>query len=408
MSKSVSNPANKNSECPSLKAAYGRSPQGSQPPRPAVVKEHTTFVFLIVLTGIALCFSYVLIAPFLRAIVFSAVLVMVFYPVYIHTARLIRNRNTAAALATTVLIMVIASASIFLGRALIAGLYGIYGSLTGVRTGNERFSVVFFQFLDQAIAWINRYSPVAVPDLQAAISSQLEKAVSALLAISAGLVQSLSAFGFHAFIAIVVTFFLFRDGRSMLRRISVILPLKPHQTQRLFTRVKDTLDAIVYGTLAMATMQGALTGVAFWFLGLTSPVLWGLIATLLAVLPIVGTACVWGPAACLLFFSGDWIKGIILVIWGLVVVHPVDNILRPYLIGSRIKVSVLYVFFAVVGGLKAFGLLGLFIGPLILAVTVALLTFVREERHAGRWNSSPPFAAGEETFHGMSAPIART
>jgi predicted PurR-regulated permease PerM len=91
---------------------------------------------------------------------------------------------------------------------------------------------------------------------------------------------------------------------------------------------------------------------------------------------------VWGPAACLLFLNGQWIKAVFLIVWGLAVVHPVDNILRPYIIGSRTKLSVLYVFFAVVGGLKAFGILGLFIGPLILAVSAALLTFLREERRA--------------------------
>ena len=83
--------------------------------------------------------------------------------------------------------------------------------------------------------------------------------------------------------------------------------------------------------------------------------------------------------------SGHWIKGLILIVWGVAVVHPVDNILRPYLIGGRVKLSTLYVFFAVIGGLKAFGALGLFVGPLILAVTVALFCFLREEQHVGTW-----------------------
>jgi predicted PurR-regulated permease PerM len=348
-----------------------------------MVRGRATIAFLMVLAGIALCLCYALIAPFLKPIIFSAVLAVIFYPAYSRVGRSIRNRNVAAALTTAGVLLAIAATSLFLGRALVAGLHDIYESLTGSGEGKERLGVFIVQLFDRAILWVSHYAPVSVPDLQATISSQAEKAVSTLLTITAGLVGSLSVFGLNAFIAIVVLFFLFRDGRSMLRRVTVMLPLRPDQTRRLFVRVKETLDAIVYGTLAMAAIQGTLTGLAFWFLGLTSPALWGLVATLLAVFPFVGTTCVWGPAACLLFFSGHWIKALVLVVWGLAVVHPVDNILRPYLIGSRVKLSVLYVFFAVVGGLKVFGVLGLVIGPLILAITAALLTFVREERRAG-------------------------
>jgi predicted PurR-regulated permease PerM len=178
-------------------------------------------------------------------------------------------------------------------------------------------------------------------------------------------------------------FFFFRDGRGMLRRASVILPLRRDQARRLFARVRDTLNAIVYGTLAMAALQGALTGLAFWVLGVTSPVLWAIVTALCALLPVIGTAFVLVPAISMLVFSGHWVKALILLVWGVAVVHPVDNVLRPYLIGGRAKLSTLYVFFAVLGGVKAFGPLGLFTGPLILAITVALFTFLREEKRAG-------------------------
>ncbi|HEV2400235.1 MAG TPA: AI-2E family transporter [Candidatus Sulfotelmatobacter sp.] len=357
-----------------------------------------TTAFLIVLAGVALCLCYVLIAPFFKTVVFSAVLVIIFYPAYARICRWIQNRNIAAAVATAALLLVISSISLFLGRALIEGLRDTYESLTGAGASKERLSVFIVEFVDRAITWLSHYLPISVPTLQTTILKQTENAVSTLLTITAGLVGSLSALGLKAVIAIVVLFFLFRDGKAMLRRLSVILPLNPDQARRLFTRIKDTLDAIVYGTLAMAAIQGTLTGLGFWFLGLTSPVLWGLVAAFLAVFPVVGTTCVWGPAVCLLFFGGHWIKAVVLLVWGLAVVHPVDNILRPYLIGSRAKLSVLYVFFAVVGGLKAFGVLGLFIGPLILAVTVALLTFVREESRSKSWSLKSPSRMDEEIF----------
>lgn len=157
----------------------------------------------------------------------------------------------------------------------------------------------------------------------------------------------------------------------------------------------------------MAAIQGTLTGLGFWFLGLSSPVVWGLLATVLAVLPVVGTTLVWLPAAAMFFVSGHWIKGIILIIWGLVVVHPVDNLLRPYLIGGAVKLSTLYVFFAVVGGLREFGALGLFIGPIILAITVGLLAFLREEMHAGSWNLQLHFRRESESFGAITSTGAK-
>jgi predicted PurR-regulated permease PerM len=236
--------------------------------------------------------------------------------------------------------------------------------------------------------------PISVPNLQGAVLGQVEKAVASVLGAAGGLVGGLSSFGLNTFIAIFVLFFLLRDGRSMLHRAAVVLPLTPDQVRRLFALVKETLRAIVYGTLAMAAIQGTLTGLAFWFLGLTSPVVWGLLASLLAVLPVVGATLVWLPATCMLLLSGHWIKGVIVLIWGIAVVHPVDNVLRPYLIGERVKLSTLYVFFALVGGLKTFGGLGVFVGPLILAVTVALFRFLREEKRAGNWGFQENFAEG--------------
>lgn len=358
----------------------------------SMTRNRATVAFLMTVTAIALYLCYVLVAPFLKPIIFSVILAITFYPVQIRIHRWIRNRNISAALSTTAAILLIISLSFFVGRALVSGLHDIYDSLTGSGDGKERLSVFIVHLFDRAIAWASHYISIPASNLQSAILSQVEKAVASLLAVIAGLLGSLSSFGINAFIVIFMLFFLLRDGRLMLRRAAVVLPLRPDQVRRLFALVKETLHAIVYGTLAMAAIQGTLTGLAFWFLGLTSPVVWGLLASLLAVLPVVGTTLVWLPAACMLLLSGHWIKGVLLLIWGIAVVHPVDNVLRPYLIGERVKLSTLYIFFALLGGLRTFGGLGVFVGPLILAVTVALFRFLREEKRAGNWGFQENFA----------------
>jgi predicted PurR-regulated permease PerM len=338
--------------------------------------------FLVTLTAVALFFCYLLVAPFLRPIIFSVILAILFYPVHARIHRRIGSRNISAALSTTVVILLISSFSVFLGRAIVSGLQDIYQSLSRSGEARERLSLFMVQLFDRTVELASRYIPISVADLQSAILMQAEKAVAGLLSVSAAALGGMSSLALNAVIAFFILFFFLRDGRSMLRRAAVILPLKPSQVTRLFTCVKETLNAIVYGTLAMAALQGTLAGVAFWALGLTSPVLWGVVASLCALLPIIGTTFVLLPAIGMLIFSGHWIKGSILLIWAVAVVHPVDNVLRPYLIGERVKLSTLYVFLALLGGLRTFGGFGVFIGPLILAVTVALFKFLREEKRA--------------------------
>ena len=356
-----------------------------------MTKNREALAFLLGLTIVALYLCYLLIAPFYKPVIFSIVLAVLFYPIHAFIGRWIRNRNIGAVLSTSLVILLITSLSIFLGQALLSGLREIYQSLSESGESKDRLGVFIVQLSDRAIAFASRYIPIPVSDLQNSILNQAEKAVAALITMSAGAVGSITSLALDGLIAFFILFFLFRDGRPMLRRGAVILPLKPDQVRRLLKCVKDTLNAIAYGTIAMAAIQGALTGLAFWFLGITSPVAWGIVTTVCALLPIIGTAFVLLPAICMLIFSGHWTKGLILVIWAVAVVHPVDNILRPYLIGERVKLSTLYVFFALLGGLKTFGGLGVFIGPLILAVTVALFRFLREEKRAGSWSFQERF-----------------
>jgi len=370
-----------------------------------MTKNRASLVFLLGLTAVAFYLCYVLISPFLKPIVFSTVLAALFFPLHTRVHRLIRNRNVSALVSTVIVILLIALSVTFLGRAIATGLRDIYQSLGVSAGGRERLGAYLLYLFERAIELLSRYLPISVSDLRNATVNHAEKSVAVLLNITAGALGSISSMVANAFVAFFILFFFFRDGRGMLRRASVVLPLKREQVRRLFARVQETLHSIVYGTVALAALQGALAGVAFWMLGITSPVVWAIITALCALLPVIGTAVILLPAISMLVFSGHWIKGLILFAWGMAVVHPVDNVLRPYLIGGRVKLSTLYVFFALIGGLKAFGSLGLFIGPLILAITMALFTFLREEKRAGSWDLQLPSRPEDETPRSVESRI---
>ena len=164
----------------------------------------------------------------------------------------------------------------------------------------------------------------------------------------------------------------------MRERVAALLPLNRSQLERLFTGISNSIVANVYGCLAVGAAQGSLASLAFWTLGLPSPVLWGMVTALFSLIPIVGSAAVWGPAVIVLLISGHWWKGLILLAWGAGVVGQVDTVVRPYVISGRAKLHTLLVFFALLGGVQAFGVMGLFVGPVVLSVAIVVLEMLRE------------------------------
>jgi predicted PurR-regulated permease PerM len=147
---------------------------------------------------------------------------------------------------------------------------------------------------------------------------------------------------------------------------------------RLCGRVGDTIYATIYGTLVVAAVQGLLGGLMFWWLGLPTPMLWGVIMGLLAVVPVLGAFVVWIPAAIFLLLDGSWGKAVMLALWGGVVVAGIDNVVYPVLVGSRLKMHTVLAFVSVVGGLMVFGPSGLILGPVALTITTELLAIWRQ------------------------------
>ena len=341
--------------------------------------DRTTYLFLLCLTAASAYGCYLLVTPFLKPIFFAAVAAILFYPVYSWIGRKLKNRSLASLLATLVVVFVLAVSFALLGRALAAGIHETYDSLNVNGDGRERLGTYLLVLSDRTMAAMAKYLPISATDLRATVTGQLQRIPALIVGSAAGLLEGIASGLVNALICAFVLFFLFRDGRNLVRRAYVLLPLRIDQARRLLIGIQETLRAIVYGTLAVAVLQGALTGIGFWILGVTSPVLWATITALCALIPVVGTGFVLIPAISMLAFNGHWIKALILLVWGLAVVHPVDNFLRPYLIGGRTKLSTLFVFFSLLGGLQAFGTLGVFLGPVILAAALALFSFLREE-----------------------------
>ena len=184
----------------------------------------------------------------------------------------------------------------------------------------------------------------------------------------------------------------FRDGPSAIENLTAMLPLSVEQATRLLSGIRDSIVANLYGILAVGFAQGLLTGIACAVLHVPSALLLGLAAAVCSLVPIVGTMLVWLPAAFYLMATGHLWKGIILILWGTLVVGTIDNIIRPLVIGSKVELHPLLLLFALLGGLQVFGFIGIFIGPVVISVIAALINILREELAASP-KDAPPIAA---------------
>ncbi|GKS59519.1 AI-2E family transporter [Nitrospira sp.] len=203
-----------------------------------------------------------------------------------------------------------------------------------------------------------------------------------------GFVRNVFAFVANTLIMIVTLFFFFRDGRELVAGLYDLVPLDASHKAKIFSRLDQTMRAVVKGVVVTAIVQGVLAGLAYLALGAPMPVGLTALTTILAPLPFGGTALVWVPLGMWLLWAGPTWKGVALLLWGGGVVSTVDQFLRPMLIGQEAKIPVFLLIFSVLGGLSVYGVIGVFLGPIVVALLLTALQIYREE-----YQGAPPAAA---------------
>jgi predicted PurR-regulated permease PerM len=341
-------------------------------------KQATTAFFLLALAAISLYFCYLIARPFLGAIFFAVMLAIVFHPVHVYIQARLQKPNTAALLSTLLVLAVLIVPAVGLGIVISKETRGLHQLLNERSAEQGGWSQYVMHILERPLGWLGRYVDLSHFDLRAAILRRQEQISQYLLSSGARALSNFISFFINAVAAFFTLFFLFRDGGSTKEHAAVVLPLSRSQVERLFTGISNSIIANVYGVFAVGISQGSLTGLAFWALGLPSPVFWGMITALFSLIPIIGSSAVWGPAVIVLAAGGHWWKALILLAWGAGVVGQSDNFIRPYVISKRAQMNTLLVFFALLGGVEAFGVMGLFIGPVVLSFTHVVLEMLRE------------------------------
>lgn len=333
-------------------------------------------LFLLALAALALYFCYLIASPF-RAPIFLAIMIaIVFQPVHVRIQQHVQGRNAAALISTILVIVTVIIPATGLGVVVLKEIRGLYDLLNAKSAEQGGWNPYVTHFIDRFLGWAGRYVDVSTFDLRVALLRRLEQISQFLISWGAQALSDIVSFFTAAVVAFFTLFFLFRDGRSVLARAADALPAG--QFERLFTGVSDSIVANVYGCLAVGAAEGTLMGLGFWALGVPSPVIWGLVTALASLIPVVGSSSVWGSAAIIFFIAGHPWKALIMVAWGVAAVGQIGHMVRFYVISGRAKMHPLLVFFALLGGVKAFGVLGLFIGPVVLSLTLVVFEMLRE------------------------------
>lgn len=330
-------------------------------------------LFALVLLGIMVAFGYVVIKPFLVPISWATILALMTWPAYLRLHQLLgRKRYIAAITMTALLIVLFLVPLVWLLIQLQGELTQVYQTLSEKYTGQPIL-----------LPGIIARTPVLGPLIQEWLNEdwsnplvwqkQLRELIEPWLSEIAGIAGKIGQNILKLTITVITLFFFYSDGEIIIEQIRRGLrKILGDPAETYFRVVGETTRAVVYGLIVSAMAQGFIAGMGYGLMDVGAPVLLGALTALTSLIPFIGTLMIWGPIGIWLLLTNHYASGLGILAWGSFLVNPADNILRPILISSASSIPLLLVLFGVLGGLLAFGMVGLFIGPLILSVLLAI------------------------------------
>lgn len=343
-------------------------------------------VFALVTAALLAGALFVIVRPFLEAILWSMLLAFLLSPAQRALTGLLGERAPLAAILLTVLTAVVliapgpllAVAFARQAKELFARGQKLVAE-SGIAGAGDLLEI---PLVSRVIRWAETMTPVSADQIHDWLASGAQALLQGLVAVSGAFVVG----ALNALVGLVITlfllFFFLRDGDRMVATAVGLIPMGAARRSQLVDHIAAVIRAVVFGSLLTALVQGLLVGVGFALVGLPSPVVFGAVAAVAALVPLIGTALVWVPAAGVLFLQGRWVAGLFLLGWSVAVVSSADNVVRPLFISGRAQISTLPVFLGLLGGVSAFGPIGLVVGPVVVALTLALLRFAEESRGA--------------------------
>jgi predicted PurR-regulated permease PerM len=332
---------------------------------------------LIVITLLLGYWGFQVLKPFLTPLAWAGVLSLLFYPVYMYLLEPLKVKSIAAFVTLVIILLVILGPFSYLTFLLASELTEVAGVIKGGEL--QRLA----SMLDEPeLAWLTERLKLVYniehTDMETLLGEGLSNLGQKLMSkLTAGAKNLLAAILNFIFMSLAI-FFLLRDGPGFVMKLRDYLPFPEHQRARLEQQVRGMVVSTIFGGVVVALVQGLMGGTAFYYLDVPSPVIWGSAIAIMSFVPMLGTFSIWAPIVVYLFLKGAIAKGFILLLIGAFGISMVDNILKPIIIGGRTKMPTLLIFFSVIGGIKLFGLIGLIMGPLSVALFISVLGIFKD------------------------------
>jgi predicted PurR-regulated permease PerM len=342
------------------------------------MQQRRSIIFLIVILVTLLPLVLWMAWPFLTSLFLASVLAILLTPINNRLCLQIKHPGLATFLTTFVTVILLACLITLAGFALTGELKNAYEVLNQRSIDEGGWPTLFTHTVDRIADTLAGRLPVDRDAIRTEVFTFAKSAAGYLLNKVGAAIGGVASVFITGFLVALFLYFLLRYGEDWLRWLSAVMPLDPPITANLFRVVRRSIVANVNGVLAVAAAQGIALSLGFWLLDLRSFVLWGFLGAMASVIPVVGTSVIWVPIVFVFIFAGFYWKAVILAAWCGLVVGSVDNVLRPFVVGAGEKQNPALSGLAMIGGVYAFGPLGILLGPLLISLVFAIMDEIRK------------------------------
>jgi predicted PurR-regulated permease PerM len=354
------------------------------------IKQTDFYKYFFIIIFVLLAFlTFLVVRPFINAILASMVIAYIFYIPYKWLYKRIPNKTICALIMSVIIILLLLIPIGFVLKMSTEEAQYLYirskqkilsGDILGIECSNG---------IQTRLCKTSMYIKAGLqdPDVQFYLKDILARTTTFIIDKTSEFIISLPRILLQIFITFFMVFYLLKQGPELVEKIRKLIPLSAIHQGHVYKKMKDTAFAVIYGAIVVAMVQGALGGIGFWIVGIKAPLFWGIIMAIFALVPFVGTAIIWLPASLLLLIQGlsegnpvlIW-KGVGLFLYGAILIGGIDNIIKPRIIGSKAGMHPVLILLGVLGGFYLFGFAGFLIGPMIIAASVSFLDLYEKER----------------------------
>jgi predicted PurR-regulated permease PerM len=333
-------------------------------------------IFLLLITCAGLYLTFLIARPFVWPIVTAALLTVGVQPIFTRLLPHVRRRSSAALIVTVTVLLALLLPTVLIVNFVAKETVALYAWLNERNPGPERWSDYWTRLTDRPLAWAEAKVGISSLELRNAALAQVRALSMRLVDWAKSFALNLTATIADTVIMLFTLFFLLRDGDWIRQRAASILPLEPDRFNLLLKTVSDSIVANIYAVAAVSIAQATLGAIGYWVAGLPNVLLWSVMTGFFSMIPLLGAAAVWIVGVVYLLATAHWGHAVFLLIYGTTVISLVDNFIRPMVLSGRVKLNTLVIFFSLLGGVQAFGIIGLFLGPITVSLTVALVKMI--------------------------------